>query len=99
MLKVEDLLGIWENTMDKNKQCERLFQDIKDVAKNYSDMYYMIESLSGIVQNPDFINPQDIYQWNQGCKMVSDLMDNNLKDCKQELSRIYREVNKIYLEE
>jgi esterase/lipase len=82
--------------MDKNKQCERLFQDIKDVAKNYSDMYYIIESLSGIVQNPDFMNPQDVYQWNQECKMVSDLMDNNLKDYKQELSRIYREVNKIY---
>lgn len=84
--------------MDKNKQCERLFQDIKDVAKNYSDMYYMIESLSGIVQNPDFMNPQDISQWNQEAKMVSDLMDNNLKECKQELSRIYQEVNKIYKE-
>jgi len=84
--------------MDKNKQCERLFQDIKDVAKNYSDMYYMIESLSGIIQNPYFMNPQDIYQWNQECKMVSDLMDNNLKESKQELSRIYQEVNKIYKE-
>ena len=84
--------------MDKNKQCERLFQDIKDVAKNYSDMYYMIESLSGIVQNPDFMDFQDIYQWNQEYKMVSDLMDNNLKECKQELSRIYQEVNKIYKE-
>lgn len=84
--------------MDKNKQCVRLFQDIKDVAKNYSDMHYIIESLSGIVQNPDFINPQDIYQWNQEAKMVSDLMDNNLKECKQELGRIYIEVNKMYKE-
>ena len=49
MLKVENLLGIWGNIMDKNKQCERLFQDIKDVTKNYSDMHYIIESLSGIV--------------------------------------------------
>ena len=84
--------------MDKNKQCERLFQDIKDVSKNYSDMYNIIESLSGIVQNPDFINPQDIYQWNQECGMVSNLMDNNLKECKKELSRIFKEVNKIYEE-
>ena len=84
--------------MNKNKQCERLFQDIKDVAKIYSDMYYIIESLNGIVQNPDFINPQDIYQWNQEAKMVSDLLDTNLKDCKKELGSIYIEVNKMYKE-
>ena len=84
--------------MNNREQCEKLFYDIKNVAKEYSKMDRLIERLSGIVQNYGYMNLQDVYQWNQEAKMVSDLMDNNLKECKQELSRIYIEVNKIYKE-
>lgn len=82
--------------MDKNKQCEILFNRIKQIGNKYAQIGETIKMLNVYVQNPDFIKQEDWIMFDNECRIVADIVKREHEDSVKQLNEIYSEIMEIY---
>ena len=82
--------------MNIERECSSIFLQYKDLSNDWIRIGHAISHLSAIVQNPDFMCPQDLEIFNDNCKMVSENMNETITNTKKELNELYKRVLEVY---
>ena len=82
--------------MNVERECKNIFEDYKDLSNDWNRVGHAISHLSAIVQNPDFMCPQDLEIFNDNCKMISENMNETITNTKKELNELYKRVLEVY---
>ena len=82
--------------MNVERECKNIFEDYKDLSNDWNRVGHAISHLSAIVQNPDFMCPQDLEIFNDNCKMISENMNETITNTKKELNELYKQVLEVY---
>lgn len=95
---VKDVIVKGVDIMNKNKKCEILFNEIKELSDKYKLVGDMIRILSSSVQNLDFMCKEDLPIFIENCKIVRNAIDKNYTNTLDKLNEIYRDIVEIYEE-
>lgn len=84
--------------MDKNKQCETLFNKIKQIGNNYAQISETIKMLSAYVQNPDYIKQENWIMFDNECRIIADIVKREHESSVKQLNEVYNQIMEIYNE-